>query len=832
MFSPMGPSTGNEWLAKKMARMWSGGSSARTSDTGGQAPTQQPSAAGSMPQVAPEDNEFKDTHLRPVTSVDPSADSGWHRTARGGWVEHAPGEAPAPHPDAQLGTGAALASAGNTFGKGASSTGKAVTKVLKKPAKLLTALSYARWGAKKVERHGDQAANDLEAMSGSAQHHADSVGLGDHASPLTSTASQVASGMGALTDIAGDVASELSPGISQIKSGVKIARNAAVLAQVGGNALSSATQELTDRRRAADHAAFLNSAKGSKEINDRHSAVAHEIRDLAEKGELKATNHGHLDPLLERDAVHTSKSGAVQGNADASLTAQFIADQNARKAGTLPAEPEHTGDFAPQPSHGPHSAEQEAELHGKAPDLWTGRKPSHQRAVVDSHLGSDIDPTARQYVPGDERTKHLRSPTQYLKERPAKFANKLKSPFAKDVDSTAPTPALGPADAGHKWEKSASGSWDATGVSDTPGQIARKQGTWGDLMQQRASKVAGGVRLGGKILAGKANPEKYVTSDPAKAAAIAGASTVVEGGKLAAAASGDALNIGGASLGLVGRGLMSGGKRVQNATKEGAARQDTVDKINRLASSAGKVDQLRLHQKAMDELTASHVSDSRESGEGTGKAYQQVKAGWGSRVAMASMPEPKSHLPQEPMIDSVAMNRLFRDRPQATSMQASGEATISRTPQPVVPREPEAQTETANSVTEKLARPQPATLKARIDVPGAEKAPAPTPVEDPTPAVESAQATEHLDAPAPFEPGKHPTDYRAPLDRLEGKGTRKGLSWLQRMKGKASRAMQAIPRGFASLKQRLGLGLGPVDPDHNTPHVGELPRKFDDGGQA
>lgn len=819
-------------MAKRIAGWFSGGKSAKTAETAAKAPTQQPDAPTNTPNTAAEVSEFKGTHVRPVTSVDSSADTGWHRTRQGGWAEHAPGEAPDPHPDAQLGTGAALASAGNSFGKGASRTGKLVGKALKYPAKFVSGLSKARWGAKEVEKRGDDVADHLEETSSNVQHHSDSVGLGDRTSPVTSTASRVASGLGALTDVAGDVASEIAPGVSQIKSGAKIARNAAVLAQVGGNALSSATQELTDRKKSADHAAFLNSIEGSKAINANHSAVADEIRDLAEKGELHPTGHGHLDPLLGRDAVHTNASGVVQGVADAGLKAQFIADKTARETGLTPEQPVNPGSQVSQPTAGSNTAEREKDLLGKGSDVWTGRKPSHQRAVVDSHLGSDIDPTAREYVRGEEDTKHLRSGLQYWQERPEKIANKITSTFKKGQADPSPTPVLDPAEAGHKWEKSASGSWHATGVSDTPGQIERKQGTLGDRFQQTASKAAGGVRLGGKILAGQAKPEKYITSNPAKAAAIAGASTVVEGSKLAAAGSGDVLNIGGASLGVVGRGLMSGGRRVQNATKEGAARQNTVDKVNRLASSAGKVDQLRLHQKAMDELTSSHVSGSRESGEGTGKAYQPVKAGWGSRLAMATMPEPKSHVPKEAVIDPVAMHRLFRESPQALTMQASGEATVAKTPTPVLPSEPDPSIESAESVTEHLdkpVRPQPVSLKTRIDMPGIAKAPAPTPVEDPAPHVESAHATEHLNALAPFGPASPPSDYKTPLDRLDGHGSRKGLSWFNKLKGAAGRAMRAIPRGFASLKQRFGLGLGPVDEEDHKPHVGELSRRFDDG---
>jgi len=72
-------------------------------------------------------------------------------------------------------------------------------------------------------------------------------------------------------------------------------------------------------------------------------------------------------------------------------------------------------------------------------------------------------------------------------------------------------------------------------------------------------------------------------------------------------------------------------------------------------------------------------------------------------------------------------------------------------------------------------------------------------------------------------------NFQKALDPIANSGTRKGLGWYRKMKSAAGRASKSIRSGVASLKQRLGFGLGPIDKRDNEPHVGELPKKFDDG---
>jgi hypothetical protein len=173
------------------------------------------------------------------------------------------------------------------------------------------------------------------------------------------------------------------------------------------------------------------------------------------------------------------------------------------------------------------------------------------------------------------------------------------------------------------------------------------------------------------------------------------------------------------------------------------------------------------------------------------------------------------------------MNRLF-GQPMGMKMQASG-GPAEKAPNPVLPPERAPQIESAESVTEKLARPQPKGMKMQASGGPAEKAPNPVLPPERAPHIETAHVSEHVNALAPFRHASPHSDYKTPLDRMAGKGSRKGLNWFRKLKGAAGRAMKAIPRGYASLKQRFGLGLGPVDEEDHKPHVGEISRGFNDG---
>ena len=152
--------------------------------------------------------------------------------------------------------------------------------VRKRFSKLGKALTGAKKKADQVNDSVDTAQGNIE----DANNRASGLGLSGVSQPVADLGQTVLGGVGAVASEVGEFASDATPVLGSVKQGAKAAeQGSALLATVGRKVKESSTGR-AERQDARDHATYLNSERGSRDINAMHAAVAQQIEANGVKG--------------------------------------------------------------------------------------------------------------------------------------------------------------------------------------------------------------------------------------------------------------------------------------------------------------------------------------------------------------------------------------------------------------------------------------------------------------------------------------------------------------------------------------------------------------------